>query len=190
MYLNTFTSRHCWTVWETCLLKERGSVTLRIYFSIIIIVGQSIFCAKLARNRFSGKYYENEYSWVAPAHSEYRIACNFCGAKYSWLEVWPRIFYPRMKRPCLPLPAVPAATTKILPTKCLIIAESQIFCPPKITRYTVLLFGNKILIGENNQKWCWICLCCTRPRAASDDTIIILITYFIYNVWQGYMYSK
>ena len=30
----------------------------------------------------------------------------------------PRIFYPRMKRPCLPLPAVQAATTK-----CLNIAE-------------------------------------------------------------------
>ncbi len=42
-----------------------------------------------------------------------------------------------MKRPCLPLPAVQAATTKILPTICLNIAEPQIFCPPKITRYTV-----------------------------------------------------
>ena len=52
----------------------------------------------------------------------YRIAGNFRGVKYSWfswLEVWPRIFYPRMKRPCLPLPAVQAATTKILPTKSL-----------------------------------------------------------------------
>ncbi len=42
-----------------------------------------------------------------------------------------------MKRPCLPLPAVQAPTTKILPTKRLNIAEPQIFCPPKITRYTV-----------------------------------------------------
>ncbi len=42
-----------------------------------------------------------------------------------------------MKRPCLPLPAVQAATTKILPTKCLNIADPRIFCPPKITRYTV-----------------------------------------------------
>ncbi len=42
-----------------------------------------------------------------------------------------------MKRPCLPLPAVQAATTKILSTKCLNIAEPRIFCPPKIpvTRY-------------------------------------------------------
>ncbi len=30
-----------------------------------------------------------------------------------------------------------AATTKILPTKCLNIAQPRIFCPPKITRYTV-----------------------------------------------------
>ncbi len=36
------------------------------------------------------------------------------------------------------LPAAQAATTKILPTKCLNIAEPRIFCPPKITRYTVI----------------------------------------------------
>ncbi len=42
-----------------------------------------------------------------------------------------------MKRPCLPLPTIQAATTKILPTKCLNIAKPRIFCPPKITRYTV-----------------------------------------------------
>ncbi len=73
-------------------------------------------------------------------YSSYRIACNFRGAKYSWfswLEVWPRIFYPRMKRPCLPLPAVQAPTTKILPTKCINIAEPRIFCPPKIAHYKV-----------------------------------------------------
>ncbi len=78
--------------------------------------------------------------WSYDRSYTYRIACNFRGAKYSWfswLEVWPRIFYPRMKRPCLPLPAVQAATTKILPTKCLNIAEPRIFYPPKITRYTV-----------------------------------------------------
>ncbi len=63
---------------------------------------------------------------------DYRIAGNFRGAKYSWfswLEVWPRIFYPRMKRPCLPLPTIQAATTKILSTKCLNISEPRIFCP-------------------------------------------------------------
>ncbi len=42
----------------------------------------------------------------------------------------------RMKRPCLPLLAVQAATMKVLPTKCLKMAEPRIFCPPKITRYT------------------------------------------------------
>ena len=41
--------------------------------------------------------------------------------------------------PCLSL-AVQALTTKILPTKCLNIAEPQIFCPLKITRYTVLIY--------------------------------------------------
>ena len=46
---------------------------------------------------------------------------------------------PRMKRPCLPLPAVQAPTAKILPMKCLNIAEPRIFCPPKITRYTVAI---------------------------------------------------
>ena len=44
-----------------------------------------------------------------------------------------------MKRPCLPLPALQAPTTNILPTKCLNVAEPRIFCPPKITRYTVLV---------------------------------------------------
>ena len=44
-----------------------------------------------------------------------------------------------MKRPCLPLPTIQAATTKILSTKCLNIAEPRIFCPPKITRYTVAI---------------------------------------------------
>ena len=29
-----------------------------------------------------------------------------------------------------------AATTKILPTKCLNIAEPRVFCPPKITHYS------------------------------------------------------
>ena len=43
----------------------------------------------------------------------YRIVGNFRGAKYSWflwLELRPRIFYPRMKRPCLPLLAVQACS--------------------------------------------------------------------------------
>ncbi len=70
---------------------------------------------------------------------DYRIEGNFRGVKYSWLKVWPRIFYPRMKRPCLSLPAVQAPTTKILPTKCLNIVEPRIFYPPKITRYTVFV---------------------------------------------------
>ena len=46
------------------------------------------------------------------------------------------IFYPRIMRPCLPLPAVQAATTKILPTKCLNIAEPRI--------YLKCLFTNQI----------------------------------------------
>ena len=37
-----------------------------------------------------------------------------------------------------------APTTKILPTKCLNIAEPQIFCPPKITRYN---YGNHLFKG-------------------------------------------
>ncbi len=48
------------------------------------------------------------------------IEGNFREVKYSWfsrLQVWPRIFYLQMKRPCLTLPAVQAATTKILSTK-------------------------------------------------------------------------
>ncbi len=76
-------------------------------------------------------------------HTVYAVAGNFRGAKFSWfswLEVWPRIFYPQMKRPCLPLPTIQAATTKILSMKCLNIAEPRIFCPPKITRYTVAYY--------------------------------------------------
>ncbi len=38
--------------------------------------------------------------------SNYLIAGNFRGAKFSWLNTGARIFYPRMKRPYLPLPAV------------------------------------------------------------------------------------
>ncbi len=62
-----------------------------------------------------------------------------------------------MKRPCLPLPAVQAPNpTKILPTKCLNIAEPRIFCPPKITRYTVSLstqaYNTKCLL-ENILYW-------------------------------------
>ncbi len=42
-----------------------------------------------------------------------------------------------MKRPCLPLlAAVQAPTTKILPTKCLNIAEPRIFCPRKLPAIT------------------------------------------------------
>ncbi len=82
------------------------------------------------------------------------IAGNFRGAKYSWfswLEVWPRIFYPRMKRPCLPLPTIQAATTKILSTKCLNIAEPRIFCPPKITRYTVISSASPCVVTNQNK---------------------------------------
>ncbi len=46
----------------------------------------------------------------------YCIAGNIRGAKYSWfswLNTGARIFYPGMKRPYLPLPAVQAATTNI-----------------------------------------------------------------------------
>ncbi len=45
------------------------------------------------------------------------IAGHFRGAKYlwfPWLITGPRIFYLRLKRPYLPLPAVQAATTKII----------------------------------------------------------------------------
>ncbi len=54
------------------------------------------------------------------SNHKYFAPRNFRGAKYSWfswLKVWPRIYYPRMKQPCLPLPAVKAATTNILPPK-------------------------------------------------------------------------
>ncbi len=47
----------------------------------------------------------------------YRIAGNFRWANiswFSWLNLWARIFYPRMKRLWLPLSAVQAATTKII----------------------------------------------------------------------------
>ncbi len=75
------------------------------------------------------KYYPRNVSILLNHHKYFAP-----GAKYSWfswLKVWPLIFYPRMKRPYLPLPAVQAPTTKILPTKCLNIAEPpQIFCPP------------------------------------------------------------
>ncbi len=43
---------------------------------------------------------------------------------------------------------VQAPTTKILPTKCLNIVEPRIFCPPKITRYTVLCMDTSVCVGE------------------------------------------
>ncbi len=100
------------------------------------------------------------------------VAGHFRGAKYSctwflWLEVWPQIFYPRMKQPCLPLPAVQAAITKILPTKCLNIAEPRIFCPQKITRYTVYTCRHGCTrcqectpdgaCRSNHVPWLWLC---------------------------------
>ncbi len=41
----------------------------------------------------------NIYSIIQPTQI---IAGNFRGAKYSWLNIGARIFYPRMKRPYLP----------------------------------------------------------------------------------------
>ncbi len=67
-----------------------------------------------------------------------------------------------MKRPCLPLRAVQAPTTKILPTKCLNIAEPRIFCPPKILsaiRYLLLVVGWLSVFGmcpcDTNSLICW-----------------------------------
>ncbi len=75
----------------------------------------------------------------------YRIACNFRGAKYSCMVfvvggLTTNILPTNEATLLIPLPAVQAATTKILPTKCLNIAEPRIFCPPKITRYMVFFF--------------------------------------------------
>ena len=78
--------------------------------------------------------------------SIYRIACNFRGEKYSWFSwlgsdheyftyEWSDFVYLYLQ--------VQAPTTKILPTKCLNIAEPRIFCPPKITRWH--LFPNNVI---------------------------------------------
>ncbi len=73
----------------------------------------------------------------------YHIACNFRGAKYSCMVFvvggLTTNILPTNEATLPTLPAVQAPTTKILPTKCLNIAEPRIFCPPKITRYTVTL---------------------------------------------------
>ncbi len=51
--------------------------------------------------------------------------------------------YPRMKRPCLPLPAVQAATTKNIIHKVTKYCQPRMFCPPKITSYTILHQSNE-----------------------------------------------
>ena len=70
------------------------------------------------------------YAHVGPESQSIPYSWWFSGTKYSWFS-W------LAKRPCLPLPAVQAANTKILSTKWLNIAQLQMFCPPKITGYTV-----------------------------------------------------
>ncbi len=60
---------------------------------------------------------------------KYRIAVIFMGKNIRGFVVFtgPQIFYPRMKRPYLLLPAVQAATMTIKTTKWLNIAEPRIF---------------------------------------------------------------
>ena len=110
----------------------------------------------------------------------YRIAGNFRGTKYSWLEVWPRIFYPRMKRPCLPLPAVQAATTKILPTKCLNIAEPRIFCPLKITRY---------IYTVHVYMYMHVCMYCTKMPRNTCHEVVSLTSFFLAGIWRRCSWS-
>ena len=67
-------------------------------------------------------------------HGIYRIAGNFRGAKYLWflwLEVWPRIFYPRMKRPCLQCKQLPR---KYYPrnVSIIILLNHEYFVPQKL----------------------------------------------------------
>ncbi len=78
-------------------------------------------------------YYDNLLQMM------YRIAGNFRGAKYSWfswLEVWPRIFYPRIA-------TLPTFTYNPSSNHENITHEMSqycwTFCPPKITRYTVVV---------------------------------------------------
>ncbi len=73
------------------------------------------------------------------------------------------------------LPVVQTSTTKILPTKCLKIAEPRIFCPPKITRYTVL---------QTNKQT-------TNTRGAHARLSTVQVYMYMYNVhlyMQVYMY--
>ncbi len=80
----------------------------RVVSSEIHSSGSSLGKPAMKQGRLVRRSTVTVYIWI------YRIAGNFRGAKFSWLNTGPRIFYPRMKRPYhsyLPLPAVQAATT-------------------------------------------------------------------------------
>ena len=107
--------------WWLLFLNINSAHTCLFYSltCMCIIVGQWLFCP-----------IRDSYMHVLP-----RVAGNFRGAKYSWfswLNTGPQIFYPRMKRPCLPLPAVQAATTNIKTTKWLILLNHEYFDPRKL----------------------------------------------------------
>ncbi len=108
------TERGCGT--SLCLRKIEAkkaqvcSCLARLDYSCTAL-DRDLFTAIWGSPCFRGFFMMCIIRWAWPASKRetglqpysYRIAGNFRGAKYSWLEVRPRIFYPRMKRPCLPL---------------------------------------------------------------------------------------
>ena len=81
---------------------------------------------------------------IAAYHIAYHayIAGNFRGAKYSWflsLKILPRIFNPRIKRPCLPLSLqCKQQPRNITHEMTIILLNHEYFVPQKLpARYTV-----------------------------------------------------
>ncbi len=70
-------------------------------------------------------------SQFTPYRGNFREA-KYCCLWFSWLNTGPRIFYPRMKRPYLPLPAVQT-------TNWLILLNHEYFDPQKLPaiRYAI-----------------------------------------------------
>ena len=72
----------------------------------------------------------------------YHIAGTFPNSWANIFKHWTTNIYPRMKQPCLPLPACKQPTMKILSTKWLNIIQPQMFPPPPKKNYPLMVYAH------------------------------------------------
>ena len=121
------------------------------------------------------------------------IEGNFRGANICgfYLNVWPRIFYPQMKPPCLPLPAVQAPTTKILPTNILslenyplytVLQNNIILCMYCSSHYNYMIIDIivklSVLVFPNNN---WLCILYIYSCACMTNICMHCSSHYIYD---------